>query len=131
MSTVRLSTSHSYVQSGAKTFTCPIDSAVLQYAQIVKLGKPTENQRKAMCEVLVSSSLNNGLGAFQSQDLAVDTFNEPMLYKKFFAKDLILLDSSEEENDYLVRWIVHPSMFLFHWIWRRRKVNETLLTPDN
>ncbi|KAI1862553.1 hypothetical protein JX265_009267 [Neoarthrinium moseri] len=95
-------------------------SALLQYSEVLKLPSPTENQRRNVFGILGSSSLtNDGLGKFQSLDLA--GINGPEVYQKRWSKDLVLLDAMEEDNDALSRWIVHPFFEFFHLIRKRSK----------
>ncbi|KAI0123814.1 hypothetical protein BJ170DRAFT_599014 [Xylariales sp. AK1849] len=90
---------------------------------LAKLSKPTEQQRKTMCRIIGSSSLNDRLGRFQSLDLA--GIDGPMLYGSTSAADLILLDTLEEEGDAITRWIVHPLLDLFHCVWRFKKARTS------
>jgi hypothetical protein len=98
------------------------DSALLQYSQIAKLPRPTDNQRRDVYSILGSSILSgNSLGRFQSLDLA--GVDGPAVYESKFADDLVLLEATEEENDSLSRWLVHPLFSIFHCVWGETKVS--------
>lgn len=91
------------------------------------MSRPSEQQRRDVFNLMAAPSLLDALGLFQSRDLA--GVEGPASYGRAGAADLVLLDTREEENDVVSRWLTGPIFSVLHFFCKRVKVRQAGSSP--
>jgi len=93
--------------------------SVIRFHEITSLAQPKDSERDALNTWIHSISLNGGGCEFFGRDLAAAA--PTAVYEA--AKDLMILEESEGENDALTGFICGPALDAFHAIWKGHKVD--------
>lgn len=96
-----------------------VDSALLQYTQVVSLARPKDIERDILHTWIGSSALGGGCG-FLGRDLG--GFTQPSVYEEVYKSDLVKLTANHGEDDLLTKFLLGPLLTVFHWFWRHIKV---------